>query len=108
MHTLALLFAASAPNSGSGGSGSIVQTLIMFGGIIVVFYFMILRPQQKRQAAQRKLLESVKKGDKVVMTGGMHGTVAGVDDTTVLVEIGTGVKVKFEKGSVQTITSGGE
>ncbi len=108
MHTLALLLLAPAPNSGGGGTGQIVQTVVMFAGIILVFYFMILRPQQKRQSTHKKMIEAIKKGDKVVVTGGMHGAVAGVEENTLLVEIAAGVKVKFDKAAVQTVVSSGE
>jgi len=66
-------------------------------------HFLILRPQQKRQKDKRKLLESVKKGDKVITAGGVHATVEGVEDNTVLVKIAEGVKVKLEKSSVTNI-----
>ncbi len=94
---------ASPPSDGSGGGGSLVSTLIMFGSIIAIFYFMILRPQQKKQKQHQQLMESIKKGDKVILSGGMHGTVAGVEYKTVLVQVADNVKMKFEKGSVTTV-----
>lgn len=83
-------------------------TLIMFALIILIFYFMILRPQQKRQKDRQKLLESVKKGDKIVTVGGMHGTVIGVEEKSVLVQVAEGVKLKFERSAVSTISREGE
>ena len=82
---------------------SLVSSLLPFLLIIVVFYFLILRPQQKRQKERAKLLEGVKKGDKIVTSGGMHGTVEGIEDNTVLVKIADNVKVKMEKAAIGTI-----
>lgn len=85
------------------GIASLVSSLLPFLLIIVVFYFLILRPQQKRQKERAKLLEGVKKGDKIVTSGGIHGTVEGVEDNAVLVKIADNVKVKMEKGAIATI-----
>ena len=91
-----------------GNGGGMFGTILMFGLIIVIFYFMILRPQQKKQKERQKLLDAVKKGDKVVTIGGIHGTVIGMEEKTVLVQISDNVKVKFEKTAVSTIVGGGE
>jgi preprotein translocase subunit YajC len=85
------------------GMGSLVSSLLPFLLIIVVFYFLILRPQQKRQKERQKLLEGVKKGDKIVTSGGMHGTIEGIEDNTLLVKIADNVKVKMEKAAIATI-----
>lgn len=89
---------------GQGGG----LTLIMFSLIIVIFYFMILRPQQKRQKERQKMLDAVKKGDKIVTIGGIQGTVVGLDDKTVLVQIADNVKVKIEKTAVSSILGSSE
>ena len=62
------------------GMASLVSSLLPFLLIIVVFYFLILRPQQKRQKERTKLLEGVKKGDKIITSGGIHGLVEGIED----------------------------
>jgi preprotein translocase subunit YajC len=80
----------------------------MFALIIGIFYFLILRPQQKRQKDRQKLLDAVKKGDKVVTAGGLHGTVAGLDDKTVLLQVSENVKMKFERSAISTIVKEGE
>ena len=90
---------AMAPAGGSSQDG-MFSTLIMFTLIIAIFYFMILRPQQKRQKDRQKMLDAVKKGDKVVTSGGMHGTVAGIDEKSILVQVAENVKLKF-KGSTK-------
>lgn len=81
----------------------LLSSLLPFLLIILVFYFLILRPQQKRQKERQKLLDSVKKGDKVITSGGIHGVVEGMEDKTVLVKISDNTKVKVEKSAVTTI-----
>ncbi len=88
---------------GSGGGGGFTSTLIMFALIFVIFYFMILRPQQKRQKERQKLLESIKKGDKVVTASGIHGKIIAVEEKTVLVEIADNIKVKIERSAIGTV-----
>ena len=91
-----------------GQGGGMVSTIFMFGLIIFIFYFMILRPQQKRQKERKKMLEAVKKGDRIVTVGGMHGTVVGVEDKTLLVQLSDSVKIKFDKSAVSSIVGGPE
>jgi preprotein translocase subunit YajC len=84
------------------------STVIMFSLIILIFYFLILRPQQKRQKDRQKLLESVQKGDKVVTVGGMHGTVVGLEEKTLLVQVAENVKLKFERSAISAVTRGAD
>lgn len=97
------LLAMTPPPDGQGGGGGMISTLIMFGAIFAIFYFMIIRPQQKRQKEHQKMLDSLQKGDKVIMTGGIHGTVAGIEDKTVLIDVGNNVKIKFERSAITSI-----
>lgn len=85
-----------------------MSTLLMFGLIIAIFYFMILRPQQKRQKERQKMLDAVKKGDRIITTGGMHGTVAGVDEKTLLIQAGDNLKLKFDRSAIAAIVREGE
>lgn len=95
---------AMAPQGGDGG-GSLISTLIMFGAIFLIFYFMIIRPQQKRAKEREKMLSAMDKGDKVVTSGGLHGTIAGLDDKTVLLQVADNVKMKFERSAIASIVS---
>jgi preprotein translocase subunit YajC len=101
---------AMAPPQGSGGSpeGSLVSTLVMFGLIIGIFYFMILRPQQKRQKEREKLLTTMKKGDKIITAGGLHGTISGIDEKTVLIQVADTVKLKYDRSAIASIVREGE
>ncbi len=97
---------AMAPQGGdAGGGGSFVTTMIMFGLIFVIFYFMILRPQQKRTKEREKMLSEIKKGDKVVTSGGMHGKIINIDEKTVLLEVDDNVKIKFERSAISIVPS---
>ncbi len=99
------LLAMAPPSGQGGGGGSLVSTIIMFGAIFVIFYFMIIRPQQKRAKEREKMLSNVQKGDKVVTNGGLHGTVAGIDEKTILLQVADNVKMKFERSAVTSIVS---
>ncbi|MDI3528175.1 MAG: preprotein translocase subunit YajC [Tenuifilum sp.] len=77
-----------------------MMTFLMFGLIIVVFYFFMIRPQMKRQKELRKFQESLKKGDKVIIAGGVYGKVTEVKEEYVKVEISDNVEVKVAKSTV--------
>ncbi len=97
------LLLAVAPQGGNGGSGSLMSTIIMFGAIFVIFYFMIIRPQQKKSKERQKMLDAIAKGNKVVTSGGIHGVIEGLDDKTVLLDVGNKVKMKFERSAISQI-----
>jgi len=71
--------------------------------IFAIFYFMIIRPQQKKAKDHQKLIEALEKGDKVLLNSGMHGTIAGIEDKTVLVDVGNNIKIKFERASIAAV-----
>jgi preprotein translocase subunit YajC len=90
---------------GQDGGPGLMSNIILFGSIILIFYFMIIRPQQKRAKERQKLIDSMKKGDKVVTASGIYGTIAGLDEKTVLVQIADNVKVKLDRSAIATIIS---
>jgi preprotein translocase subunit YajC len=102
------VIAMAPPPQGGDPQSSLFSTLIMFALIIGIFYFLILRPQQKRQKERAKLLEAVKKGDKVITAAGLHATVAGLDEKTVLLQVADNVKLKYERSAIATILREGE
>ena len=85
-----------------GGDGAIIN-LLFLGAIFFVFYFFIIRPQTKRQKEIQQKVGEMKKGDKVVTGGGMLGIVNSIDDETVLLEIDSGVKARFQKSSITDV-----
>lgn len=84
----------------AGGGGQMWGNIILFGGIIVIFYLFMIRPQQKKQKDQKKFIEAIKKGDKIVTVGGIHGKIASIEDDTVMLEIERGAKMRIEKSSI--------
>lgn len=92
-----------APQGGEGGGGSLISTLIMFGAIFAIFYFMIIRPQQKRAKEREKLLSNIEKGDKIITSGGVHATIVGIEEKTVLIEIAPNVKIKIERSAIGSV-----
>jgi len=73
--------------------------------IIVVFYFFMIRPQMKKAKDHKKFVEELKKGDKVITTSGIHGKIVDLNDTTFLIEVESGTKIRFEKSSVSLESS---
>jgi preprotein translocase subunit YajC len=95
----------SQPGGGQGGMGQITAFLPLIL-LFAVFYFLLIRPQQKRAKQQRAFLENLKKGDKVVTSGGLYGTITGITDTAVTLEIAEKVRVKASKSSIVDIAKG--
>lgn len=77
-----------------------MQQMIMFGLIIVVFYFFMIRPQMKKAKDQKKYIEELKRGDKVITTAGIHGKIVDITDTTFLIEVESGTKIRFDKSAI--------
>ncbi len=86
--------------AGGEGSPGMLMQLLPFLLIIVVFYFFMIRPQMKRQKELRKYRENLKKGDKVVTTGGIYGKVTEVKESHVVIEIANDVNIKVDKAGI--------
>lgn len=77
-----------------------IQNFLPMILIIVVFYFFMIRPQMKKAKDHKKYVEELKKGDKVITTSGIHGKIVDVNDTTFVVDVDSGTKIRFEKSSI--------
>jgi len=88
---------ADAPAQGMGGNYSFIFMMV---AIFAVMYFLMIRPQQKRQKELRAFQSALQKGNKVVVSGGIYGTVVEVKETSVLVEVDNNVKLRVDKGSI--------
>jgi preprotein translocase subunit YajC len=100
-----LLLGAPAGAEGGGGFGGGIMSFAPFILIIGVFYFLIIRPQNKKQKETQKMLAALKKGDKVVTAGGIHGVIQTVDQADVVLKIDEGVKVKFSRSAISTVVA---
>lgn len=94
--------AQPAPEGGKQPQGGASQYsgLIMIVVLIAVFYFLLIRPQQKKQKEMRKFREALSEGDHVVTAGGIYGKISSVKDNVFVINIGDGVNIKVDKGSV--------
>lgn len=94
--------------SGSGGAGNQPSTFGFFLPLILIFaimYFLIFRPQMKKQKQQKMMIDTLKKGDKIVTVGGIFGTIAGVKEKegTLIVKIADNTKIELVKTSVAKV-----
>ena len=83
----------------SGGMSAFIPLILMFA----IFYFLLIRPQQKKAKQHKALLSSIKKGDRIVTSGGLHGVITGVADDVVTMEVAPKIRVKVSRGSVAGI-----
>lgn len=90
--------------TGGGQAGGIAQ-FIPLVLIIVVFYFFMIRPQLKKAKDQKKFRENLAKGDKIITIGGIHGKINEIQDTTLIIEVEGGHKLKIEKNAVSMDSS---
>lgn len=81
-------------------AGPDVSFYVMIGLMVIVFYFFMIRPQQKKAKEQKKFIDEVKVGDKVVTIGGAHGRVAELEDDTFVLEVERGGRIRFNKSSI--------
>jgi preprotein translocase YajC subunit len=93
--------------AGQGGPGSCAdpQMLMMMGLFVALMYFMVLRPENKRRKETAAMLASIKVGDKVVTTGGMHGVIHKLDETTVTLTVDA-VKMTFDRAAIARVDRG--
>lgn len=84
----------------AGGGGGMVQ-LVLMGGIILVFWLFMIRPQAKKAKEQKKFVDNMQKGDKVVTIAGIHGTINKInEDNTLQLEVSPGSYIKIERSSI--------
>jgi preprotein translocase subunit YajC len=85
---------------GSGQSGSLLTNLVPFVLMFVIFYFLLIAPQRKKAKAHTAMLQALKAGDRVVTSGGIYGTVVGVDDQKVQLRVADQVKIEIAKHAI--------
>ena len=97
MDFLAYAMGTGGTGGGQGGGfGAFIPLILMFA----IFYFLLIRPQQKKAREHKEMIASLKKGDRVVSSGGLHGVITGITDDIVTMEIAPKVRVKVTRSSV--------
>jgi preprotein translocase subunit YajC len=102
---MSFLAYAMGGTGGAGGEGSSFSAFVPLILMFAIFYFLLIRPQQKKAKQHRELLAALKKGDKVISSGGLHGLVTGLTDDVVIMEIAPKVRVKVSRGSITGVAS---
>lgn len=83
----------------AGGIAGFLPIIILFA----IFYFLLIRPQQKKAKEHREMIANLKKGNRIVTSGGIYGTIQSIDDTTISLEIAEKVKIKVTRGNVAAV-----
>lgn len=99
---LSFFVLSGPPPEGGGGLASLFLPFLL---VFIVFYFFIIRPQKKREDTRKTMIEAVKKGDRIVTIGGVHGTVTKVDEGSVLAQVDDNVKLRFEKNAISAVVT---
>ncbi|WP_019639482.1 preprotein translocase subunit YajC [Paenibacillus fonticola] len=94
--------AAAPPTAGN----SILTLIVPFAIMFIVFYFLLIRPQKKKQQTRNTMLRALKKGDKIVTIGGLHGTIVSLTEDTVILLVNDATKLTFERNAIShSVTS---
>ena len=90
----------AAPAGGpQGGFTAFIPLIIMFA----IFYFLLIRPQQKKNKEHREMIKNIKKGDRIITSGGIHGRITNTDDGTVTEEIADRIRIKLNRGNIAAL-----
>ena len=98
---LYILAMAQPPGGTQGGSpiSAFMPLILMF----IIFYFLLIRPQHKKQKEQQKMLTELKKGDKIITTGGIHGIIVNIKENVLSIKISENVKIDISRGNVSVV-----
>ncbi|MFH1152252.1 MAG: preprotein translocase subunit YajC [Pseudomonadota bacterium] len=88
--------AGGAQGGQAGGFTAFIPLILMF----VIFYFLLIRPQQKKAKEHQNMINNLKKGDRVITSGGIHGTIVSLEDSTVSIEIAEKIRIKVNRGNI--------
>ena len=94
----------AAGGEGAAGFTGFIPLILMF----VIFYFLLIRPQQKKTKQHREMISNLKKGDRIITSGGIYGRITGLDETTLTVEIADKVRVKVGRSNVGGLIQPGQ
>ncbi|MDO3409001.1 preprotein translocase subunit YajC [Saccharibacillus sp. CPCC 101409] len=99
------MFETAAGTAGQGGG--LIMTIIPFVFMIAIFYFLLIRPQQKKQKQRNSMLGQLKKGDKVVTIGGLHGTILEITNDIAVLRVNDVTKLTFDRSAISHVTTPG-
>ncbi|MBQ7538519.1 preprotein translocase subunit YajC [uncultured Treponema sp.] len=91
--------------AGAASGSQTLMSVVPFILIIAIFYFFIIRPQNKKQKETQKMIDALKKGDKVVTIGGIHGLVSQTKEKTVIIKIDEGVKIEVNRSAIAGVVT---
>lgn len=91
----------AAEGSAGGGLGMLIPLIL----IVVIMYFFMIRPQNKKQKETQKMLDALKKGDKVITIGGIHGVVSQTKEQTVVIKVDDGTKIEFNRSAISSVVT---
>ncbi len=92
--------------AGAGGAGAMLSSFLPLILIFGVFYFLLIRPQSKKAKEHKTMLENVKKGDKIITSGGIYGLIEGIEGNTLTIKIAENVKIKIGRSAVSGLRTG--
>jgi len=99
--TLLAVFSGCVPPEGAEDQGGFDWTLIIFIVLLVaIFYFLIIRPQRRQQKRHQELMLELKRGDKVITTGGIYGVVESLSEDSVVLKIESGGTIRIARNSI--------
>ncbi len=102
------VYAQAAAPAAPSAQEQMLHMVVILAITVGIFYFMIIRPQQKRQKETESMLAAIKKGDRVLTTGGIYGTVVGTKDDVVVLKVTEEVKLEFSRASIVQVKERGE
>ncbi len=86
-------------------SSQTLMSVVPFILIIAIFYFFIIRPQNKKQKETQKMIDAIKKGDKVVTIGGIHGIVSSVKENTLVIKVDDNARIEFNRTAIASVVT---
>ncbi|HBF39042.1 MAG TPA: preprotein translocase subunit YajC [Firmicutes bacterium] len=95
-------FLLAAVKPATTGNSGLIQILILVG-FFAIFYFLMIAPQRKQQKQRQAMLGNLKKGDKVITAGGLHGEIVEIDDEDVRLKVADKIELKFSRSSVSKV-----
>lgn len=103
MSFIPFLQAAQGAAPSASATGSLVTSFLPIALIILIMYLFLIRPQSKRQKETEKMLNALKKGDKIITIGGIHGTISSVKEKTVIVKVDDDAKIEFNRTAISSV-----